>query len=587
MVQFHALVVLVLLLAVACSPLAPPDFTRSETHFALLDEQTPPLRLEDARTFVPLGRGGRLRLEGGPGDDRSFRFVEPLVSYETQAIPSDSSVRLQWALAAIRAPLAWEHARDASQVTVAVVDTGIALDHADLAESIWVNEGEEPENGLDDDANGYVDDVNGWDFVDDDPDPSPGSDAAARHGTHVAGIIGAGWDNARGIAGVAPHVRIMAIRALAGRRGSSDAVADAVDYACENGARIVNLSLGGRYSRLLDEALERAARRGVIVVAASGNAGAPRVDFPAASTLPNVVGVGATDRAQEVASFSNGGSGLDVLAPGVDILATLPSGYGWMSGTSMAAPHVSGAFALALASEGVHARSASDLLARLQSGPDVLPRLDLARLVSDAPSGDGRTLSSRRSRLTFTAPASMRRPPPQTLAIDADVPTPFTVSSTADWIHPGRCRVAPCRLSFSVQPSDLGAGAHAAEVSLVPSAPGRPLRLWIELLVGDLEDHALEVEVNGVVTRAEGAMDVGAGRPVEISAVRGGLMSAARWQLDGSPVQGSRLRGIFPRPGRHRLEATDGQGHHAVVDLDVGAEIMNAAPALDVPDRGG
>lgn len=255
-----------------------------------------------------------------------------------------------WNLNSINAPEVWAQGYTGEGVVVAVVDTGVDASHSELSSTMWVNEGEIPGNGIDDDANGFVDDIAGWDFADGDNTPTD----LHGHGTHVAGIIAAANDGV-GTTGVAYGATIMPVRVLdADGSGSLYDVALGIRYAVDNGADVINLSLGGGYSSSLSSALAYAEQHGVFVVAAAGNdAGATPV-YPAAFSgdLVNVLSVGAYNSADALASFSNdvGTSGaVQVDAPGVSIYSTLPGNlYGYLSGTSMATPHVAGVAALAL-----------------------------------------------------------------------------------------------------------------------------------------------------------------------------------------------------------------------------------------------
>jgi len=249
------------------------------------------------------------------------------------------------------APAAWATSTGAG-VVVAVIDTGTQLDHPDLASQLWRNGDEICANAVDDDANGYVDDCVGWDFGQNDADPTTGAGAAAPHGTHVAGIIGAAR-NGTGVVGVAPDSSLMILKVAdsGGTMSLSGAIA-AITYAVDNGASIINASWGtSAPSAALRTALEYAGAKGVMVFAAAGNAGtyrtAPAV-FPAgyAPTLPNVVSVAATTRTDARASFSNYGQ-VTLAAPGADIVSTY-TGSGWaaMSGTSMASPAAAGVAAI-------------------------------------------------------------------------------------------------------------------------------------------------------------------------------------------------------------------------------------------------
>jgi subtilisin family serine protease len=239
--------------------------------------------------------------------------------------------------------------RGDGDVVVAVIDDGVDFSHPDLDDRAWTNPGETPNNGVDDDDNGFVDDVNGWDFCDDDRTVQPAS--GEGHGTHVAGTIAASL-NGSGALGVAPGIKVMALRFIDdGTCGTDDQAVAAIDYAARFGVPIINASWGGEgASSVLDLAI---AQSGALFVAASGNAGldldAPKNQFfPAESNLPNVISVGAIDQRGVRAGFSNyGAASVDLVAPGTNILSAYPGGYAWIDGTSMAAPHVSGVAALA------------------------------------------------------------------------------------------------------------------------------------------------------------------------------------------------------------------------------------------------
>jgi hypothetical protein len=271
-----------------------------------------------------------------------------------------------WRLDAINAPEVWAQGITGQGVTVAVIDGGIDYNHPDLSHNLWKNPGEIPNNGIDDDGNGFIDDVHGWDFVHNDNTPlnQPGDD----HGTHVAGIIAAAKNNI-GTTGVAYNAKIMPIQVLGNQGGSDSQIAQGIRYAIANGAKVINMSLGkepgvGITSDLMG-ALQQAQQAGVVVVIASGNdresLSAVRPDDPAYSAaIANLgIAVGAIDsqRTLDLDSSPAGRNRLNFLvAPGVNIYSTIPvtdaanpaSGYGFESGTSMAAPHIAGIAALML-----------------------------------------------------------------------------------------------------------------------------------------------------------------------------------------------------------------------------------------------
>ena len=242
---------------------------------------------------------------------------------------------------------AWNLARGAG-VVVAVADTGIELSHPDLSSRVASNSSEIAGDGIDNDNNGYIDDTSGWDFVDSDKTPAAPDNG---HGTHVAGIISAEQNNGQGISGVAPSARILPLRVLgADGSGTWSQIAEAFDYAGKMNIPIVNASLGGYGSvATIDSVI--ASHPNTLYVFAAGNDGVSLDNYtfyPCESPESNVLCVGATDPANNVASFSNySPTAVDIAAPGEDIASTYTgAGYVWLSGTSMAAPNVSAVAAL-------------------------------------------------------------------------------------------------------------------------------------------------------------------------------------------------------------------------------------------------
>ena len=291
------------------------------------------------------------------------KFVEFDQVIRADTISNDPRVDELWGLSGdhgIRAGDAWAISTSATEVVVAVIDSGVDIDHPDLASVIWQNQNEIPGNGIDDDANGYIDDVNGWDFAFNDNSPEDGN----GHGTHVAGTIAAIRNNSIGIAGVANNIKIMPLRFLddSGNGYTNNAIA-ALNYAVANGAPISNNSWGGGgYSTSLYNAINAADQAGHTFVAAAGNSG-QNIDsnpsYPAAYSATNIISVAAINSSGDLASFSNYGyNNVDIAAPGVSILSTIShqycgqvSGadcYASLNGTSMASPHVAGVTALIL-----------------------------------------------------------------------------------------------------------------------------------------------------------------------------------------------------------------------------------------------
>ncbi|HEY2901009.1 MAG TPA: discoidin domain-containing protein [Polyangia bacterium] len=269
-------------------------------------------------------------------------------------IPNDTQMSQLWGMTKINAPQAWDTTTGSSSVLVAISDTGIDYTHPELAANVWTNPGEIPGNGIDDDHNGYIDDVHGWDFANNDSDPMDDH----GHGTHVSGTIGAVGNNANGVAGVNWKVKLVGTKFL-GSNGSGTLFngAQTILYAATVNARVVNASWGcsgsSCFASYMLDALNTLASKGGLFVAAAGNNGTNNdttPDYPANYAVPNLLSVAAMDSNDALASFSDWGPTLVHLgAPGVGILSTLPgNSYASWSGTSMAAPHVTGAAALYL-----------------------------------------------------------------------------------------------------------------------------------------------------------------------------------------------------------------------------------------------
>lgn len=284
-------------------------------------------------------------------------FAEPDYRRSTRHIPNDPMFFQQLDLMRIQMPTVWEATKGSRSVIVAVLDTGIDLDHPDLVNALWQNPGEFPGNSVDDDHNGYVDDVAGYDFAGDGANPKPADEDGVPndtldHATHVSGTIVAQQNNNIGVSGIAPRCRVMPVRVLGGLLGSgySSDIIEGITYAVDNGAKVINMSLGGT-SKSMGEfnALKYAWTHNVFIAAASGNSGDGRNPIEYPSAYPFTMSVGATDINDIIGYFSTFNAFVEVVAPGVDILSTVPDDTyaqtNW-SGTSMATPHVSGLAAL-------------------------------------------------------------------------------------------------------------------------------------------------------------------------------------------------------------------------------------------------
>ncbi|NNK48640.1 MAG: S8 family serine peptidase, partial [Gemmatimonadetes bacterium] len=327
------------------------------------------------------------------GNHPNIEFIEPNYILTAVETPDDARYDELWGMnntgqtggtagADISAEMAWDVFTGNSNIVVGVIDTGVDYNHPDLVDNIWTNPGEIPGNGIDDDGNGYIDDIHGWDWVNDDADPMDDN----GHGTHCSGTIGGVGNNGTGVAGVNWDVRIMGLKFLsAGGSGSTADAVSAVEYATDMALRYPgevrvtsNSWGGGGFSQALYDAIEEAGLADMLFIAAAGNSSSNNdasPHYPSNYDLDNVVSVAATDHNDNLAGFSSyGATTVDLAAPGVDILSTIPGGgYGLSSGTSMATPHVAGVAALTFGR--FPAVSALDAKSLILNGADPLDNL--------------------------------------------------------------------------------------------------------------------------------------------------------------------------------------------------------------------
>ena len=306
-----------------------------------------------------------------------YKFYTPNDTYYNEENTLEKGYKDQWALYRMNISKGWDTVQSGKTAVVAVVDTGIDYNHDELKNVVWTNSGETPNNGIDDDGNGYVDDYYGYDFGDNDGDPSD----IDGHGSHVSGVIAAETNNNDGIASVAAfRCQIMGIKVFAD--GASDTtlvrLSKAISFAITNGADVINFSLGGTYSKTFTSSVENAVSNGIAVVAAAGNGGSDNIGdnldvYPLSpvcndgtSTQNYIIGVSAIIRDDTLADFSNYGSYIDLAAPGYDILSVRGTGTNMnsdvgtiyskdsrfirASGTSQACPLVSGVVASMISS---------------------------------------------------------------------------------------------------------------------------------------------------------------------------------------------------------------------------------------------
>lgn len=270
--------------------------------------------------------------------DPNVEYAEPNYLARAAVVPNDPLYSSQWALEKISAPAAWDVVTGTPSAVIALIDSGLDTTHPDLTGRLWINPGEIPNNGIDDDNNGYIDDVNGWNFVGSNNNVSDDN----GHGTQVAGVASASTNNAIGIAGMCWNCRLMIVKAMqaSGVANYSD-IAAAVNYAASKGAQVINLSLGGYADSATLRAAIDVASSTAVIVGGAGNDNVSTPFYPAA--YPSVLSVAATTNSDTKASFSNYGSWVDVAAPGVAISTTLSGGdYGTSEGTSLSAPLVAG-----------------------------------------------------------------------------------------------------------------------------------------------------------------------------------------------------------------------------------------------------
>lgn len=330
------------------------------------EPEFPPGFPEERKPLYNLQERETLGLIDAYKQNPNIELAEPNTLYEPNFIPNDPYFNSGytwgqnyddlWGTKVIQSADAWDTSQGEG-VTVAVVDTGIDYNHEDIKDNIWQNQNEVADDGIDNDKNGYIDDTRGWNFYDNNNNPMDTN----GHGTHVAGTIAAVGNNNIGIIGVAPKAKVMALK-VGDYQLTWDAIFNAIYYAVKNGAKVINMSFGG-YGQYFafDQLLNYADSQNVVLVAAAGNDNAEPLLFTPASN-PKVITVGAVDPYGQKAWFSNYGLKLDVMAPGVDTLSlksaaatnlptnrTVGGKYIRLDGTSMAAPHVSGAVALILA----------------------------------------------------------------------------------------------------------------------------------------------------------------------------------------------------------------------------------------------
>lgn len=278
-------------------------------------------------------------------------FAERVPIYRMDLTPNDMSFLL-WSLNRVDATEAWDISTGSSEIVIAIVDNAVRYTHEDLAGNVWLNQDEIPNNNIDDDNNGFIDDINGWDAADEDNDPAPPAGSGFDHGSHVAGIASAVTNNGTGIAAIGFNSSLMCIKTkLDTTTGPElDNTYGGIDYAISAGADVVNMSFGGGgFSSVFSALFTVGHDSGIVFVASAGNDGQFIQKFPAGYAY--VISVGSTDIDDSKSGFSNWHPTVDVMAPGNGIYSCLGGAdddYGFMGGTSMSAPLTSGLCALIL-----------------------------------------------------------------------------------------------------------------------------------------------------------------------------------------------------------------------------------------------
>lgn len=332
---------------------------------------------EDGVSAMSEGDLNALGIEKSESDQMMYRI--PRTIREPMVEASTPNTKL-WGISKILAPSAWSVTRGSEDVIVAVVDTGIDYNHPALRNNMWTNAAERNgKAGVDDDGNGLVDDIHGADFISNNPTPMDDE----GHGSHVAGTI-AGNLATEGFFGVAPNIRLMAVKTHNTRgEGSKSSVVRGILYAADHGARVLNCSWGGapeaaEYDQMLFDAISYANKKGALLVASAGNASDNNdtgMHFPSNYELDGIISVASSTNTDTRSYFSNYGSRtVDLAAPGSNIwsAAAGKQGYVYLSGTSMASPHVSGAAALLASTQAGRAMNAAQLRETLMNNVEKL-----------------------------------------------------------------------------------------------------------------------------------------------------------------------------------------------------------------------
>ncbi|MBV6501798.1 MAG: hypothetical protein CJBNEKGG_04317 [Prosthecobacter sp.] len=498
--------------------------------------------------------------------------------------PNDSEFPNLWGLhntgqtggladADIDAPEAWDITTGSREVLVGVVDTGVDRTHPDLAANMWTHNGEVSGNGLDDDGNGFVDDVYGWDFYAMDNDPMDEN----NHGTHCSGTLGGVGNNLNGVAGVCWQVSIVGIRFLGPAGGTTSDAIESVNYATRLGVDLTSNSWGGGgFSSLLQSAIAAAGAAEQLFIAAAGNDGLDTdttVNYPSGYALDNIVSVAASTALDARASFSNyGRQTVDLAAPGASIYSSILGGsYANFNGTSMATPHVSGA--VALLKSIAPGLSALEVKTRLMESVDPVAafatttvsggRLNVARLIQDA-AGPFPVIQVTSVAEAPGGNADGINNPGELLNVHFTV-----VNRGTEEARNIRAEVAPATLptAFTVVQGEVSVGTVAPGASVSSSAP-----LQIRSSVNVSTPHAEEM----VLTLRHGTPEEVRSQRVTVylhtsSRIEGRVTSAE----DGSPIAGATVK--LAGPSTYSAQ-TSASGDYSVLVTDGSYQATVSAP---------
>ncbi len=413
--------------------------------------------------------------------DPEVEFAQPNYKLEVFAAPADPMFNNQWGLqnngqeiegeegrsaVDINAVNAWNLTRGSASVVVGLLDTGVDINHKDLKDNIYVNTAEIPGNNIDDDENGYIDDVNGWDFVHN--DNTTYDDAKLDfHGTHVAGILAASTDS-EGITGVAPKVKVLPLKFINGNWGYTCDAIDAIEYAMKMGVKIMNCSFGGTDDNFaLKDCMVNS---GILFVCAAGNRAADVAVspvYPACFDIPNVLSVASIDSKGVLSPYSSYGSKIDVAAPGVNILSTTPgNSYDYFTGTSAAVPYVTGI--AALLKSYLPGQSITQISQRIQD--NVVPCANLNGKVSSGGRADAyATLTNTKpAEDTYTGPGNDNSTVPAGQQ-GGNIDTWYTMdqlSKIKEKLHYGESGVNPASGNYSFTVNDMSVPAPGFQVNI-------------------------------------------------------------------------------------------------------------------------